>query len=177
MRPHEEYTYGIPISKHLSVAAKAENYFFVYTANTVISGTHGLKKNRRYKDKNASWIKTTKDKWEYEYKPHISCDTETSLVLEYSFAIAKEHDSTRFKDLVGSLKNSRYILLDSAYDSEGIYNMILERTSAIPVVGFCGCQPAKKLFQSLEQRQTQSLDKEVPDSQVLSYSDVSRVLL
>jgi len=28
------------------------------------------RKNHKYKDKNASWTKTTKDKWEYGYKAH-----------------------------------------------------------------------------------------------------------
>ena len=74
------------------------------------------------------------DKWEYGYKAHISCDTETSMALKYSFATAKEHDSTHFKDLTDSVSRSEYILLDSAYDSEEIYNMILEKTSAIPVI-------------------------------------------
>ncbi len=92
------------------------------------------RKTGKYKDKNASWTKTTKDKWEYGYKAHISCDTESSMVLEYSFATAKEHDSTHFEDLVGSLRNSRYIFCDKAYDSKKVYDMILERTSAIPVV-------------------------------------------
>jgi len=58
----------------------------------------------------------------------------TSLALKYSFATAKEHDSTHFKDLIDSVSRSEYILLDSACDSEEIYNMILEKTSAIPVI-------------------------------------------
>ena len=28
------------------------------------------RKNHKYTDKNASWTKTTKDKWEYGYKIH-----------------------------------------------------------------------------------------------------------
>jgi len=56
------------------------------------------------------------------------------MVLEYSFATAKKHDSTHFEDFVGSLKNSRYIFCDKAYDSKKVYELILERTSAIPVV-------------------------------------------
>jgi len=75
-----------------------------------------------------------KDKWKYGYKAHISCDTESSMVLEYSFSTAKEHDSTHFEDLVDSLRNSRYIFCDKAYASKKIYDMILERISAIPVV-------------------------------------------
>jgi len=75
------------------------------------------RKNHKYTDKNASWTKTTKDKWEYGYKAHISCDTETSMALKYSFATAKEHNSTHFKDLTDSVSQSEYILLDSAYDS------------------------------------------------------------
>ncbi|PMP81709.1 MAG: hypothetical protein C0175_05025 [Caldisericum exile] len=91
-------------------------------------------KQYKYTDKDASWTKATKDKWEYGYKAHISCDTETSLVLHYSFATAKEHDSLHFKDLTDSVSQSKYTLLDSAYDSEDIYNTILEKTSAIPVI-------------------------------------------
>jgi len=29
------------------------------------------RKQHKYTDKNASWTKTTKDKWEYGYKAHI----------------------------------------------------------------------------------------------------------
>ncbi len=54
--------------------------------------------------------------------------------MKYSLATAKEHDSVHFKDLTDSISQSAYILLDSAYDSEDIYNLILERTSAIPVI-------------------------------------------
>ncbi|BBJ28368.1 transposase [Athalassotoga saccharophila] len=39
-----------------------------------------------------------------------------------------------FKDLIDSVSQSKYILLDSAYDSEDIYNTILEKTNAIPVI-------------------------------------------
>ena len=45
------------------------------------------RKQHKYTDKNASWTKTTKDKWEYGYKAHISCDTETSLVLNYLYKV------------------------------------------------------------------------------------------
>jgi hypothetical protein len=67
-------------------------------------------------------------------KAHFSCDTETSLILKYSFATDKEHDSMHFKDLIDSISQSTYILLDSAYDSEEIYNTIFEKTSAIPII-------------------------------------------
>jgi len=46
--------------------------------------------------------------WEYGYKAHFSCDTETSLILKYSFATAKEHDSLHFKDLIDSISQSTY---------------------------------------------------------------------
>jgi len=92
------------------------------------------RKQHKYTDKHASWIKTTKHQWEYGYKAHFSCDTETSLILKYSFATAKEHDSLHFKDLIYSISQSTYILLDSAYDSEEIYNTIFEKTSAIPII-------------------------------------------
>jgi len=90
------------------------------------------RKQHKYTDKHASWTKTTKHQWEYGYKAHFSCDTETSLILKYSFATAKEHDSMHFKDLIDSISQSTYILLDSAYDSEEIYNTIFEKTSTIP---------------------------------------------
>ena len=92
------------------------------------------RRNHKYKDKNASWTMTTKKKWEYGYKAHISCDSESSMVLKYSFSTAKDHDSTHFKDVLDSLKSSSYILLDKAYDSDKIYNLILNNTSAIPVI-------------------------------------------
>ena len=92
------------------------------------------RKHHKYTDKNASWTMTTKGTWEYGYKVHISCDNESSMILKYSFATAKEHDSTHFKDVIDSLKTSRYVLLDKAYDSNEIYHLILNRTSAIPVI-------------------------------------------
>ncbi len=92
------------------------------------------RRNHKYKDRHASWTKSTKKKWEYGYKAHISCDSESSMVLDYSLATAKEHDSTHFKDLIPSLSKSKYVLLDSAYDSKNIYDLILNRTSAIPVI-------------------------------------------
>ncbi|WP_036225886.1 transposase [Mesoaciditoga lauensis] len=92
------------------------------------------RKRHKYTDKNASWTMTTKVKWEYGYKVHISCDNDSSMILKYSFATAKEHDSTHFKDVIDSLKTSRYFLLDKAYDSNEIYHLILNHTSAIPII-------------------------------------------
>ena len=92
------------------------------------------RKNYKYTDRNASWAKTTKNKWEYGYKAHIVCDTVTSLVLKYSFATAKEHGPKHFKDLTDSVPQSEYILLNSAYDSEGLYSTMCEKTSAISVI-------------------------------------------
>jgi hypothetical protein len=66
------------------------------------------RKQHKYTDKHASWTKTTKHQWEYGYKAHFSCDTETSLILKYSFATAKEHDSLHFKDLIDSISQSTY---------------------------------------------------------------------
>ena len=92
------------------------------------------RKRHKYTDKNASWTMTTKVKWGYGYKVHISCDNDSSMILKYSFATAKEHDSTYFKDVIDSLKTSRYVLLDKAYDSNEIYRLILNHTSAIPII-------------------------------------------
>ncbi|MGC9193797.1 MAG: hypothetical protein ACP5FQ_07950, partial [Thermoplasmata archaeon] len=39
-----------------------------------------------------------------------------------------------FKDLIDSISQSTYVLLDSACDSEEIYNTIFEKTSAIPII-------------------------------------------
>jgi IS5 family transposase len=102
-------------------------------------------KCHEYKDNNASWTKTTKNEWEYGYKAHIACDTQTSLVLNYSFATAKEHDSKHFRDLVDSISQTSYVFLDSAYDTENIYNMILEKTKAIPVIDINPRRGNKKL--------------------------------
>ena len=54
------------------------------------------------------------------------------LTSTLSFTCYKQGVS--FFYLIDSISQSTYILLDSAYDSEEIYNTIFEKTSAIPII-------------------------------------------
>ena len=74
------------------------------------------RKYRNYKDPLSGWSKTTKG-WSYGRKCHMSIDIDSLLINEWILTRGNVHDSSVSHELIDSVRNYRYILADSAYDT------------------------------------------------------------
>ncbi len=90
-------------------------------------------KYRNYKDPLSGWSKTTKG-WSYGRKCHMSIDVDSLLISEWILTKGNIHDSSVAHEMIDSVRNYRYILADSAYDTSEIYDYIFENAHALPVI-------------------------------------------
>ena len=87
----------------------------------------------KYKDPLSGWSKITKG-WSNERKCHISIDVDSLLINEWILTRRNIHDSSVAHEMIDSVRNYRYILADSAYDTSEIYDYILETAHSLPVI-------------------------------------------
>ena len=71
---------------------------------------------------------------EYGRKIHASIDTDSLSIMEWKMTTASVYDKTIAFEMIDSVRNYNYILMDAAYDSSDIYDYIFENTHAMPVI-------------------------------------------
>jgi len=87
----------------------------------------------KYRDPYGGWSKTTKG-WSYGRKCHMSLDIDTLLIMDWLVTRGNMHDSRVSHEMVDSVRNLSYILVDSAYDTSDIYDYIFENTHSLPII-------------------------------------------
>ena len=93
----------------------------------------GRRKNGKYKVPESSWGYSTMG-YEYGRKVHASIDTDSLSVMEWKITTASVYDKNIAFEMIDSIRNYNYILMDAAYDSSDIYDYIFENAHAIPVI-------------------------------------------
>ena len=91
------------------------------------------RKNGKYKDPESSWGYSTMG-YEYGRKVHAVIDTDSLSVMEWKITTASVYDKNMAFEMIDSVRNYNYILMDAAYDSSDIYDYIFENTHAMPVI-------------------------------------------
>ena len=91
------------------------------------------RKNKKYKDNESSWGYSTMG-YEYGRKVHAAIDTDSLSIQEWKVTTASVYDKNIAFEMIDSIRNYNYILMDAAYDSSDIYDYIFENTHAIPVI-------------------------------------------
>ena len=92
-----------------------------------------MRKSCNYKDPDSSWGYGTKG-FQYGRKAHVSQDIDSTAILEWNITTASIHDSTVAMEMIDSVRDHEYILMDAAYDSSHIYDYVFENTHALPVI-------------------------------------------
>ena len=90
-------------------------------------------KNGKYKDPDSSWGYGTMG-YEYGRKVYAVIDTDSLSIMEWKITIASAYDKNMAFEMIDSVRNYNYILMDAAYDFSDIYNYIFENTHAMPVI-------------------------------------------
>ena len=91
------------------------------------------RKNKKYKYPESSWGYSTMG-YEYGRKVHAVIDTDSLSVMEWKTTTASVYDKNMAVEMIDSVRDFRYILMDAAYDSSDIYDYIFENTQAMPVI-------------------------------------------
>ena len=91
------------------------------------------RKNRKYKDPVSSWGYSTMG-YEYGREVHAVIDTDSLSVMEWKTTTASVYDKNMAFEMIDSVRDFRYILMDAAYDSSDIYDYIFENTHAMRVI-------------------------------------------
>ena len=91
------------------------------------------RKNKKYKDPESSWCYGTMG-YEYGRKVHASIDTDSLSVMEWKITTASVYDKNMAVEMIDSIRNYNYILMDAAYDSSDIYDYIFENAHTMPVI-------------------------------------------
>ena len=76
-----------------------------------------------YKDPESSWGYSTMG-YEYGRKVHAVMDTDSLSVMEWKTPTASVYDKNIAFEMIDSIRNYNYILMDAAYDSSDIYMII-----------------------------------------------------
>ena len=118
-------------SKYSVNEIAAFDSFMVHTCKH--STAERRRKYRDYKDPLSGWSKTTKG-WSYGRKCHMSIDVYSLLINEWILTRGNVHDSSMVHEMIDSVRNYRYILADSAYDTSEIYDYIFENAHSLPVI-------------------------------------------
>ena len=87
----------------------------------------------KYKDPDSSWGYSTMG-YEYGRKVHASIDTDSLSIQEWKITTASVYDKNIAFEMIDSVRDYNYILMDAAYDSSDIYEYIFENTHSIPVI-------------------------------------------
>ena len=91
------------------------------------------RKYKNYKDPDSSWGYSTMG-YEYGRKVHASIDTDSLSIQEWKITTASVYDKNVAFEMIDSVRDYNYILMDAAYDSSDIYDYIFENTHAMPVI-------------------------------------------
>ena len=91
------------------------------------------RKNGKYKDNESSWGYSTMG-YEYGRKLHAVMDTDSLSVMEWKMTTASVYDKNMEFEMIDSVGNYNYILMDAAYDSSDIYDYIFENTHSMPLI-------------------------------------------
>ncbi|MCL4453190.1 MAG: transposase [Candidatus Thermoplasmatota archaeon] len=91
------------------------------------------RKNGKYKDPESSWGYGTMG-YEYGRKVHAAIDTDSLSVMEWKTTTASVYDKNIAFEMIDSIRNYNYILMDAAYDSSDIYDYIFENAHTMPVI-------------------------------------------
>ena len=91
------------------------------------------RKNRKYKDPDSSWGYSTMG-YEYGRKMHASIDTDSLSIMNWKITTASVYDKNIAFEMIDSVRDYNYILMDAVYDSSDIYDYIFENTHAVPVI-------------------------------------------
>ena len=86
-----------------------------------------------YKDPESSWGYSTMG-YEYGRKVRAAIDTDSLSIQEWKVTTASVYDKNIAFEMIDSIRNYNYILMDAAYDSSDIYDYIFENAHAIPVI-------------------------------------------
>jgi IS5 family transposase len=78
------------------------------------------------KDTDARWAKKNKKSY-YGYKHHVVADAKSKLIEDYEVTDASVHDSVPAPELLDRLQDESEIYGDSAYASDEIKNVVLEK--------------------------------------------------
>ena len=65
---------------------------------------------------------------------HASIDADSLSVMEWKITTASAYDKNMAFEMIDSVRNYNYILMDAAYDFSDIYDYIFENTHSIPVI-------------------------------------------
>ena len=98
--------------------------FMIHTCKQ--STAERRRKYRNYKD--------PLSEWSYGRKCHMSIDVDSLLINEWVVTKGNIHDSSVAHEMIDSVRNYRYILTDSAYDTSEIYDYIFENAHSLPVI-------------------------------------------
>ena len=91
------------------------------------------RKYKNYKDPDSSWGYSTMG-YEYGRKMHASIDTDSLSIQEWEITTASVYDKNMAFEMIDSVREYNYILMDAAYDSSDIYDYIFENTHSLPVI-------------------------------------------
>ena len=91
------------------------------------------RKSKKYKDPESSWGYSTMG-YEYGRKVHASIDTDSLSIMNWKITTASVYDKNITFEMIDSVRDYNYILMDAAYDSSDIYDYIFENTHAVPVI-------------------------------------------
>ena len=157
LKNHREYMELIEINKipSFQTLSRRSRLLDIHTINMIIQSMHSVneiaafdsfmihtckyttaerrRKYRNYKDPLSGWSKTTKG-WSYGRKCHMSIDVDSLLINEWTVTKGNIHDSYVAHEMIDSVRNYRYILADSAYDTSEIYDYIFENAHSLPVI-------------------------------------------
>ena len=65
---------------------------------------------------------------------HAVIDTDSLSVMEWKITTISAYDKNIAFQMIDSISNYNYILMDAAYDSSDIYDYIFENTHSMPVI-------------------------------------------
>ena len=72
--------------------------------------------------------------YEYGRKVHTAIDTDSLSIQEWKITTASVYDKNIAFEMIDSVRNCNYILMDAAYDSSDIYDYIFENTHSLPII-------------------------------------------
>lgn len=120
---------------HLSIEINNENSaidsFIARTCNDSTTKKRGLK--RKYRGPFNPWGHVIKG-FVYGIKTHVSQDMESITIIEWGITAVPVHDSSKAFNMIDSVYDHEFTLMDAPHDSLSIYDYSVENTHAIPVI-------------------------------------------
>ena len=91
------------------------------------------RRSGKYKDPSSSWGYSTMG-YEYGRKMRAFIDTDSLSIQEWKITTASVYERNIAFEMIDSVRDYNYILMDAAYDSSDIYDYIFENSHAVPVI-------------------------------------------